>query len=349
MEGTRQKTKRGGRKKKNKSDDRDDNSSTTSTNPPKPNQAPMSKMFKLGDKELSLFDQTVLTRMGPSPWPIDVLFDQIQKFKKSRGPVKNLVHFMRYLKNQDHLFVVTDEKTVDSKLSIQDHQNIKIHALNAIVDAHPRASNMTVYDKGGDSKSMTVLFKATQIDLTDFVDVKEFFVVPDHGVNRRKFVEKFNVDELCFKLIKFLLKSSKESESFHRFYYSEKFISQQFKTSVSEDDTKNKNLLAAIIDLCPFFFTKDGSSSKIKLNCEHEELTTGRIYIEVMRIVENSFPTTLKTIYAKLPNFLKNESSTFEKFKELCQDFAPLNQELKWTMSNNIRLIQHIRNTTPNR
>merc|ERR1712004_742768 len=96
MEGTRQKTKRGGRKKKNKSDDRDDNSSTTSTNPPKPNQAPMSKMFKLGDKELSLFDQTVLTRMGPSPWPIDVLFDQIQKFKKSRRSIKskNSVHFM---------------------------------------------------------------------------------------------------------------------------------------------------------------------------------------------------------------------------------------------------------------
>ena len=261
MEGTRQKTKRGGRKTKNKSDDRDDNSSTTSTNPPKPNQAPMSKMFKLGDKELSLFDQTVLTRMGPSPWPIDVLFQQryIQKCKK------NFKYFMRYLKFQDHLFVVTDDKTVDSKLSIQDHQNIKIHALNAIVDAHPRASQMTVYDRGGDSNSMTVLFKATQIDLTDFVDVKEFFVVPDHGVNRRKFVEKFNVDELCFKLIKFLLKSSKESESFHRFYYSEKFISQQFKTSVSEDDQKNKNLLAAIIDLCPFFFTKDGSSSKIKL------------------------------------------------------------------------------------
>ena len=236
MEGTRQKTKRGGRKKKNKNDDRDDNSSTTSTNPPKPNQAPMSKIFKLGDKELSHLDQTVLTRMGPSPWPIDVLFDQIKKFKKF-SQVKNLVHFMRYLKNQDHLFVVTDDKTVDSKLSIQDHQNIKIHALNAIVDAHPKASQMTVYDRG-DSKGMTVLFKATQIDLTDFVDVKEFFVVPDHGVNRRKFVEKFNVDELCFKLIKFLLKSSKESESFHRFYYSNR---DQFKTSVSEDDTKNKN------------------------------------------------------------------------------------------------------------
>ena len=344
MEGTRQKSKRGGRKKKNKSDDRDDNSSTTSTNPPKPNQAPMSKMFKLGDKELSLFDQTVLTRMGPSPWPVDVLFDQIQKIKNSRR-IKKLVHFMRYLKNQDHLFVVTDDTTVDSKLSIQDHQNIKIHALNAIVDAHPRASNMTVYDRG-DSKGMTVLFKATQIDLTDFVDVKEFFVVPDHGVNRRKFVEKFNVDELCFKLIKFLLKSSKESESFHRFYYSNR---DQFKTSVSEDDTKNKNLLWAIIDLFPFFFTKDGNSFKVKLSCEHEELTTGGIYIVVMRIVENTFPTSLKTIYAKLPNFLKNESSTFEKFKELCQDFAPLNQELKRTMSNNIRLIQHIRNTTPNR
>ena len=144
MEGTRRRGKRGRKKKK----ESDDNSSTTSTNPPpKPDRTPKSWFlpnFKLGDKELSVVDQTVLTIMGPSPWPIDVLYKVCleQRFTRITRSMskkcKNLDEFMTYLRNHDHLFVVSSDFLC---VTLKQMLVLEFHVLLVTEDLHCRRIN----------------------------------------------------------------------------------------------------------------------------------------------------------------------------------------------------------------